>query len=68
MAKLRVDTIAKDFDVIDVDSHIAEEDAGISHRFRIPMADLLIMATAKRYNLPCVIDDPHYSEVKRVWP
>ena len=67
VARLRVATIVNDFDVIDVDSQIAEEGAEISHRLRIPMADSLIMATAKRYNLPCVTDDPHFSEVKRIW-
>src|SRR3989442_2054457 len=67
VAELRAGTIRRDFEVIDVDSQIAEEGAGISHRLRIPMADSLIMATAKRYNLPCVTDDPHFSEVKRIW-
>ena len=66
-AKMRVDTINRDFDILDVDSGIAEEGADISHRLRIPMADSLIMATAKRFNLPCVTDDPHFTEVKRVW-
>jgi len=67
VARLRVATIVSDFDVIDVDSQIAEEGAEISHRLRIPMADSLMMATAKRYHLPCVTDDPHFSEVKRIW-
>jgi predicted nucleic acid-binding protein len=68
VAKLRIGTIVNDFTVIDVDSQIAEEGAEISHRLRIPMADAIIMATAKRYHIPCVTDDPHYSEVKRIWP
>ena len=67
VAKLRAETIKRDFDIIDVDAQIAEEGAAVSHRLRIPMADSLIMATAKRYDLPCVTDDPHFSEVKRVW-
>jgi toxin FitB len=67
VAKLRVETIRRDFDIIDVDSQIAEVGADISHRLRIPMADSLIVATAKRYNLSCVTDDPHFSEVKRIW-
>jgi toxin FitB len=67
VARLRVETIRRDFDLVDVDSQIAEEGADISHRLRIPMADSLIMATAKRYNLSCVTDDPHFTEVKRVW-
>ncbi len=67
VAKLRTATIDADFDVIDVNSQIAEEGAAISHRLRIPMADSLVMATAKRFSLPCVTDDPHFTEVKRVW-
>ncbi len=67
VAKLRAETIKRDFDIIDVDPQIAEDGAEMSHRLRIPMADSLIMATAKRFNLPCVTDDPHFSEVKRVW-
>jgi predicted nucleic acid-binding protein len=53
--------------MIDVNSEIAEEGAEISHRLRIPIADSLIMATAKRFNLTCVTDDPHFTEVKKIW-
>ena len=67
VAKLRTDTIEKEFEIIDVDSEIAKEGAKISSKLRIPMADSLIMATAKMRRLPCVTDDPHYTEVKRVW-
>ena len=67
VAELRAKTIAKDFTIVDVDEEIAEEGARISHRLRIPMADSLIMATSKRLRVPCVTDDPHYIEVKRVW-
>ncbi len=67
VAKLRVGTIVSEFEIIDVDSQIAENGADISHRLRVPMADALIMATSKRFNLPCVTDDPHFTEVKRVW-
>jgi predicted nucleic acid-binding protein len=66
-AKLRVNTIANEYEVIDVDPEIAEEGASISHRLRIPMADSLIMATAKQLHLACVTDDPHFTEVKRIW-
>ncbi|MDG6976032.1 MAG: PIN domain-containing protein [Nitrososphaerota archaeon] len=67
VARLRADTMERDFHVIEVDSGIARDGAEIGHRLRVPMADALIMATAKRFNLPCVTDDPHFSEVKRVW-
>jgi predicted nucleic acid-binding protein len=66
-AKLRVDIISSEYEVLDVDSEIAEEGARISHRLRIPMADSLIMATAKQLHLACVTDDPHFTEVKTLW-
>lgn len=66
-AKLRASTVANEYEVVGVDSEIAEEGASISHRLRIPMADSLIMATAKQLHLPCVTDDPHFTEVKRIW-
>jgi toxin FitB len=67
VAELRARTIANQYNIVDVDAEIAEEGAKISHRLRIPMADSLIMATAKRLRVPCVTDDPHFTEVKRVW-
>ncbi|MDG6916277.1 MAG: PIN domain-containing protein [Nitrososphaerota archaeon] len=67
VAKLRADTIEREFDVIDVDKEIAEQGAEISHKLHVPMTDALIMATSKRLRLPCVTDDPHFSEVKKVW-
>jgi len=67
VADLRVDTIKKQFKMIDVDSEIAEEGARIGHKSKVPMADALIMATAKRLRVPCVTDDPHFTEVKKVW-
>lgn len=67
VARLRADTIEKEFAVIDVDAEVSREGAELSSRLRIPMADALIMATSKRLGLPCVTDDPHFTEVKRVW-
>ena len=67
VAELRARTIKSEFTIVNMDAEIAEEGARISHRLRIPMADSLIMATAKRLHVPCVTDDPHFTEVKRVW-
>lgn len=67
VAKLRANTIEKEFNVTEVSAEIAQEGADISHRLRVPMADALIMATSKRLRLPCVTDDPHFTEVKRIW-
>ncbi len=67
VADVRVTTMENEFDIMDVDAEIAAEGARISHRLRIPMADSLIMATAKRLRVSCVTDDPHFTEVKRTW-
>ncbi len=67
VADMRMEAIKKDFTIIDVDPDIAEEAARISHRLRTPMTDSLIMATAKSLQVVCVTDDPHFTEVKRVW-
>ena len=67
VAELRVSTIKRDFRVLDVDSEIAMGGARIAHSARTPMADSLIMATAKKLRLPCVTDDPHFKGVKTVW-
>ena len=67
VADLRVTTIKRDFTIVNVSPEIAEEGARISHRLKVPMADALIMATAKQLRVPCVTDDPHFTEVKKVW-
>jgi len=67
VAELRTRTIANEYTIVDVTAEIAEEGARISHRLRIPMADSLIMATSKSLRVSCVTDDPHFTEVKRVW-
>ena len=67
VANLRITVIKRDFTIVNVSPEIAEEGARISHRLKIPMADALIMATAKQLHVPCVTDDPHFTEVKKVW-
>ena len=67
VAELRVNSIKKEFTIINVDPEIAEEAARVSHRVKLPMADALIMATARKLRVPCATDDPHFTEVKRIW-
>jgi predicted nucleic acid-binding protein len=67
VADLRTRTISNEYTIVAVTAEIAEEGARMSHRLRIPMADSLIMATSKSLRVPCVTDDPHFTEVKRVW-
>lgn len=67
VADLRTSTIEKQFTIVDVSPEIAKEGAKISHRLKVPMADSLIMATVKQLRVPCVTDDPHFTEVRKVW-
>lgn len=67
IAQIRADAIEREFEIVGIDTGIAREGARLSSKLRTPMADSLIMATAKQFRVSCVTDDPHYSEVKRVW-
>lgn len=67
VADLRAATIMKEFTMVDVSSEIAKDGARMSLELKVPMADALIMATARQLRVPCVTDDPHFSSVKKVW-
>ena len=67
VAELRAAAMLNDFEVVPVDAEIAREGGRLGARLKIPLADALIMATAMRLRLACVTDDPHYTEVKKVW-
>ncbi|MGH9909589.1 MAG: PIN domain-containing protein, partial [Nitrososphaerales archaeon] len=67
VAELRCNLVKKDMQVVSVESRIAEEAARISHMGRIPMADALIMATARIIGAECITDDPHFKLVKTRW-
>ncbi len=67
VAELRASTITKEFTAVDVSPEIAKEGARMSHETKVPMADALIMATAKQLHVPCVTDDPHFSAMKPIW-
>ena len=66
-AELRCSMIRRAMRVVDVSAEIAEEGAGISHQSEKPMADALIIATAKLLRAECVTDDPHFKEVRTRW-
>jgi len=67
VAELRCLLAKKDMQMVSVDSGIAEEAARISYQSRIPMADALIIATAKISGAECITDDPHFTSVKTRW-
>ena len=66
VAELRVSLLEKDFKVIPVDAELAKLSAELRHKYRIPMADSIIAATAKRLSAACVTDDPHLTRIKEI--
>jgi len=66
VAKLRVSLIEKDFEVVPVDAELAKLSAELRHKYRVPMADSIIAATAKLLNLTCVTDDPHIQQMREI--
>ena len=65
-AKLRTTVMARDFKVINVDPKIAIEAAEIRSKYKIPMADSIIAATAKLLNLTVITDDEHFYKIKEI--
>lgn len=66
VAKLRCSLLKNDMRILSVDNRIAEEAARISHSDRVPMADAIIIATAKSIGAECITDDPHFDAVRDI--
>jgi len=64
VAKLRSETIRRDFDVVDMEYETAVRSAELRSRHRIPMADSVIAATAQMHGCPVVSDDPHFQKIE----
>ena len=58
--------LEKDFKVVDVDSRIAKKAAAIWYKYRVPMADAIIVATAEVLKAECVTNDPHLTSIREV--
>lgn len=70
VAKLRSNTILRDFQIIDVTYEIAVKSAQIRHNHPMPMADSVIAATAQIEECPLFSDDAHFKNIenlKLVW-
>ncbi len=67
VAELRCSLIERDMQVVPVDSAIAKEAARIGQRFKVPIADAIIMATARILGAECITDDEHFRGVKTRW-
>ena len=66
VAKIRINLLKKDFNVIPVDEKVAKVSAELRHKYRIPMADSIIAATAKILRLICITDDPHIKQIREI--
>jgi len=64
VARLRSEVLQRDFKVIGVDYELAIRSAELRSKYRIPMADSMIAATAQVYKCPVVSDDPHFEKIK----
>ena len=70
-AKLRNTLIRNEFKIIDIDYEIAVVSAELSSKYRIPLADSVIAATALGAGCPLVSDDEHFRGIKGLktrWP
>jgi predicted nucleic acid-binding protein len=70
-AKLRSTLIRNEFKIIDVDYEIAVASAELSNKYKIPLADSVIAATALSAECPLVSDDEHFKGInglKTQWP
>ncbi|MCX8189119.1 MAG: PIN domain-containing protein [Nitrososphaeria archaeon] len=66
VAEHRTRLIEKDFKIIGIDSQIAKVSAELRHKYKIPLADSIIAATAKEHELVCVTDDMHLKQIKEI--
>jgi len=66
VADLRVNLLEKGFKVVDVDPRIAKEAAMIWHRYHLPMADAVIVATGMVIKADCVTNDPHFTSIGEI--
>jgi predicted nucleic acid-binding protein len=66
VARLRSETIRRDFDVVDMDYETAIRSAELRSRHRIPMANSVIAATAQIRGCPVVSDDPHFQKIEGI--
>jgi len=71
VARLRCETVHSDFKVVDVGYEEAIRGAELRSRYRMPMADSVIAATAWMNGCVIVSDDPHFRGVEGLrtrWP
>lgn len=66
VADLRAALVEKEFEVVPMESRVAKMSAQLRSKYRIPMADSIVAASAWLFRLRCVSDDPHLSKIKEI--
>jgi predicted nucleic acid-binding protein len=65
-AELRTELLKRDFAIVNLDWKVAKEAALLWKRYRVPMADDVIAATALQLKASCVSNDPHLAKMKEL--
>lgn len=65
-ADLRVGLLKQDFSIVNVDWGLAKQAALLWRKYRVPMADAMIAATALRLGASCVSNDEHFVRMKEL--
>lgn len=65
-AKTKVAYVKEGFEIIPVDTQIAEISAELRHKYHIPMGDSMIAATALMLKAVCITDDQHIKQIKEI--
>ena len=66
IAELKIALLKDAFDVVSVDSQIAQVSAELRHKYKLSMGDSMIAATAASLGAVCITDDPHFRQVKEI--
>lgn len=66
IAKNKVAYVKEGFEIIPVDAQIAEISAELRHKYRIPIGDSMIAATALMLKAVCITDDQHIKQIKEI--
>jgi predicted nucleic acid-binding protein len=65
-AKTQVANILEEFEVVPVDSQIAQISAELKHKYHLSMGDSMIAATALMLKAVCITDDPHFKQIEEI--
>ena len=65
-ADLRIELLTRDFSITNLDWKIAKQAALLWKKYRVPMADAVIAATAMHLKATCVTNDPHFTKIKEI--